>query len=94
MVKKSRGSRARTRKILRQRPGYRPPITKFIQEFKKGQRVVISQEPFSQRGMPHRRFKGRMGRILDKRGKSYIIEIKDGGKIKKIISSPEHLKPI
>ena len=92
MVKKSRGFRAGTRKKLKQKPGYRPPITKFLQEFEIGQKVLIAQEPSSQKGMPHPRFKGRVGRVIGKRGKSYIVEIKNGNKVKKLISRPEHLR--
>lgn len=92
MVKKSRGFRSRTRFKIIQKPGYRPPITRFLQEFKKNQSVVILQEPSSQKGMPHPRFKGVFGKILEKRGKSYIVEILDGNKVKKVISRPEHLK--
>ncbi|MEM5773028.1 MAG: 50S ribosomal protein L21e [Candidatus Aenigmatarchaeota archaeon] len=91
-MKKSRGFRTKTRQALRQKPAYRPPITKFLQEFSMGQRVVIEQEPSSQKGMPHPRYKGRVGRIIGKRGKSYIVEITDGNKVKKLISRPEHLK--
>jgi large subunit ribosomal protein L21e len=42
--------------------------------------------------MPHHRFKGLAGHIVGKRGKSYIVEIADGNKVKKLISRPEHLK--
>jgi len=94
MVKKSHGFRAKTRKKLTQRPDYRPPITKFIQEFRKSQKVIIMPEPSSHKGMPHPRFKGKIGKILNKRGKSYIVEIIDGNKVKKIIAKPEHLKRI
>ncbi|MEM5836408.1 MAG: 50S ribosomal protein L21e [Candidatus Aenigmatarchaeota archaeon] len=91
-MKKSRGPRTKTRQTLRQEPGYRPTITKFLQEFNIGQKVVIDQEPSSQKGMPHSRYKGRVGKIIGKRGKSYIVEITDGNKVKKLISRPEHLK--
>lgn len=94
MTKKSRGFRKKTRKKLRQKPGYRPMITKFLQEFKRNQRVIILQEPSSHKGMPHSRFKGKVGRIVGNRGGSYIIEILDSGKIKKIISRPEHIKAV
>lgn len=94
LVKKSRGIRTKTRKKLRQKPGYRPPITKFLQEFEINQRVVIMPEPSSQKGMPHQRFKGRIGKIVDKRGKSYIVEVKNGNKVKRVISRPEHLKAV
>lgn len=94
MVKRSRGFRAKTRKKLRQKPGYRPLITKFLEEFKIGQKVVIVHEPSSHKGMPFPRFKGNVGKIIGKRGKSYLVEIKDGKKIKQVISRPEHLKTI
>jgi len=93
-MKKSHGFRSQTRKILRQKPAFRPAITKFLQEFKRGQSVMISLEPSSQLGMPHSRYAGRVGKIKDKRGKSYIVEIIDGNKVKKLISRPEHLKVI
>lgn len=94
MVRKSRGTRAKTREKLRQKPGYRPSITKFLQEFKEGQKVIILPEPSSHSGMPHPRFKGKIGKVIGKRGKGYIVEIIDGNKVKKIISKPEHLKAI
>ena len=92
MTRKSRGFRSKSRFKIIQKPGYRPPITRFLQEFKKDQNVIILQEPSSQKGMPHPRFKGVFGKVLEKRGKSYIVEILDGNKVKKVISRPEHLK--
>jgi large subunit ribosomal protein L21e len=94
MTKKSRGFRAKTRFKIRQKVAYRPTVNKFLQEFKRDQTVVIVQEPASQRGMPHPRFKGKSGKIIEKRGKSYIVEILDGNKVKKLIARPEHLKAI
>lgn len=94
MVKRSRGFRSRTRKKLRQKTGRRPVISKFIEEFRKNQKVVVVQEPSSHKGMPHSRFKGKIGKIIGRRGKSYIVEIKEGNKLKKVISRPEHLKVV
>ncbi len=94
MVQKHAGFRARTRKKLRQKPYKRPAITKFLQKFEKGQTVVIVQEPSSHKGMPHPRFKGMIGKVIDVRGKSYIVEVRNGKKAKYIISRPEHLKVV
>lgn len=94
MVKKSRGFRSKTRKKLKQRANYRPPITKFLQNFEIGQKVIIKLEPSSQRGMPHPRYVGRVGEVIGKRGRSFIIKIKNGNIIKKIIARPEHLKVV
>ncbi len=94
LVTKSAGPRKRTRNIFRQKTGYRPTITKFIQEFKTGESVVIDQETSSHRGMPFKRFKGKVGKIIGKRGKAFIVEIRVGNKNKKIISRPEHLRVV
>jgi len=94
MVQKSHGIRYRTRKKLKQKTARRPAITKFLQNLKIGKKVEILPEPSSHKGMPYPNFKGKVGRVIDKRGNSYIVEIKDGGKKKLIISRPEHLKKV
>lgn len=93
MTKKSKGFRAGTREKLGQKLA-RPTITKFLQDFPVGQNVVIILEPSSHKGMPFPRFKGKMGKIVGKRGKGYIIKVKDGNELKQIISRPEHLKAV
>lgn len=94
MVRKSKGFRTRTRHKLRQIPSMRPPITKFLQEFDIGQQVAIELEPSSHKGMPYPKFKGSVGRVMARRGNSYIVEIRVGDSRKLIISRPEHLKSI
>jgi large subunit ribosomal protein L21e len=92
MTRKTRGFRARTRNKLGQKVSYRPTITKFLQEFRIGQDVIISLEPSSQKGMPFPRFKGKIGKIVGKRGSSYLVEVNDGNMMKIIVSRPEHLR--
>lgn len=94
MVQKSKGPRKRTRTLLKKGVREKTPITKYLQEFEIGSKIVIKPEPSSQKGMPFKRFYGMTGTIIDKRGKSYIIKIRDKRKEKKIIARPEHLKAI
>lgn len=94
MVKKSKGFRTRTRHKLRQIPSFRPAITKFLQDFQIGQTVALEMEPSSHKGMPYPKFKGAVGKITAKRGRSYIVEINIGDSKKIIVSRPEHLKAI
>lgn len=94
MVRKSKGFRTRTRHKLRQIPSVRPAITKFLQEFEVGQSVALEMEPSSHKGMPYPKFKGLTGKVIAKRGSSYIVEINVGDSKKTIISRPEHLKAI
>jgi len=92
MVIKSHGPKRRTREKFRKIG--RVAINRFLKEFKIGERVVIDIDSYSQQGVPFRRFQGLSGTVIEKRGKAYIVEIKDGGKTKQIIAKPEHLKTI
>ena len=92
MVVKSLGKHRRTREKFR-RPK-KLTINDYLREFDIGQYVAIKIQSNSRRGQPFRRFHGRTGKIIGKKGKSYIVEINDGKKLKQIISAPEHIKPV
>ena len=94
MVQKSKGPRRRTRKLLRRRVREKTPITKYLQEFKEGGKVIIDPNPSNHKGRPFKRFFGKIGTIAGKRGKAYLIKIKDGKKEKVIIAKPQHLKAV
>jgi len=67
-------------------------IRKYFQEFKDGDRVILKAEPAVQTGMYFRRFHGKVGQIIGKRGECYKIAIKDFNKKKEVIVHPVHLK--
>jgi large subunit ribosomal protein L21e len=92
MVVKSHGPRRRTREKFRR--SIRTPINEFLKHFEIGDKVVININSSSLNGMPFRRFQGLCGEVVGKRGRAYILKIKDGDKTKTIISTPEHLKKI
>ncbi len=49
--------------------------------------------PAVQKGMPHRRYHGRVGAIAEKRGRAYVIEVRSGVKVpRQIIARPEHFE--
>lgn len=94
-MKKSRGYRARTRRLLRKKPRERGKIglSKLLHEYQPGNRVVIKLNPSIHKGMPHRRYHGKVGAIVDKRGRSYVVSVTQGDATKEIIVRPEHLEP-
>ena len=53
-------------------------------------KVII--DPSIQKGQPHSRFHGKTAKVVDKKGKAYILALKDGNKAKELIVTPEHLK--
>ena len=90
MVVKSHGARRRTREKFRKIG--RVTVNRKMRKFELGERTVIDIESSSLSGMPFRRFQGLPGKIVGSRGRAYLVEIKDGNKVKKVIAKPEHLK--
>ncbi|AWS00604.1 50S ribosomal protein L21e [Metallosphaera hakonensis] len=95
MVAHSRGNRTRSRKLLRKSPRERgavPSLGKLMVDLNAGQKVIIKINPSTHSGMPHRRYQGKIGTVIGKRGKSYEVKVKLGDKEKTIIVSPEHMR--
>lgn len=97
MVKAPRGYRHRTRKLLRKsirERGSIPRLSLLMVDYREGDRVHIVINPSIHRGMPHRRFHGKTGEIIGKRGKCYIVRVFLGDREKILFTRPEHLKPL
>ncbi|MEM4348264.1 MAG: hypothetical protein QXN37_01710 [Candidatus Anstonellaceae archaeon] len=68
-------------------------VTALVSGYNIGDRVAIdSQVKYS--GMPHPRYRGRTGTIVEKRGESYVVRIRDGRMEKDLIIPPVHLRLI
>lgn len=89
MTQKSHGFRRGTRKKFRARK--KPTVTMFLQEFNIGDTVHVDIQP-SIKAMPHHRFHGSTGKVIEKRGSAYVVEVTDRDKVKKIITKAVHLK--
>ena len=94
MVRRSKGTRSKTRRLLRKRPRERglPPITRIMQTFSEGEKASVVIDPSVHSGQPHRRFYGLTGTIVGKQGRAYKVEVKSGNKKKTLIIKPEHLR--
>ncbi|HIE36743.1 TPA: 50S ribosomal protein L21e, partial [Candidatus Geothermarchaeota archaeon] len=67
----SRGFRVKTRRLLKKKGnhGFSDHFLS-INQLKKGDKVVIYINPKHHNGMPHRRYHGKVGSILERRGKA------------------------
>jgi len=94
-MKKSKGFRAGTRRLLKKKPREKGKISlsKLLYKYKPGNRVVIKIEPSVQKGMPHKRYHGKVGTVIEKRGGSYVVSVTQGRAVREIIVRPEHLDP-
>ncbi|MBR9680095.1 MAG: 50S ribosomal protein L21e [Candidatus Altiarchaeota archaeon] len=94
MVSRSRGYRSKTRHKLKKSVRGMPPVNRFLQEFEIGEKVSIILDSSITKGMPHPRFHGRVGTVTGKRGRAYLIKLKDIKKEKIFISLPVHLRRV
>ena len=94
-MKKSKGTRVRTRSLFKKEPRERGKIrlNKLLYEYEPGNQVVVMIDSSVQKGMPHRRYHGKVGTIIEKRGRSYIISVTQGNALREILIRPEHLEP-
>jgi len=91
---KSRGFRRKTRSLLRKKPRERGKLglSRILHNYQPGDKVVIKIDPSVHKGMPHRRYHGRIGVIKAKRGRAYEVTVTQGDAVKQIIVLPEHLQ--
>ena len=92
---KTKGFRVKTRHLLRRHPRDRGKtgLFRILYNHRIGEKVIIRIDPSFHKGMPHRRYHGKIGVLRERRGRAYLLDVKQGKKNKEIIIRPEHLKP-
>lgn len=89
MVKPSKGAfNRRTRKLTGK--GI-VSVAKRVQTFKLGDTVVISPVAIY-KGLPHLRYTGKRGTVIEKRGKGYVVKVGDFKATKDIVIGAVHLR--
>ena len=68
-------------------------LSRYFQEISSGDFVAVVKEPAVSSNFP-KRIQGRTGVVEGRRGRSYIIKLKDQNKEKKFLIEPIHLKKI
>ena len=94
MAKRIGGFRRKTRNILKKKFNEKGKIkiSRFFQEFKVGDTVLLNAEPSYHKGMYNPRFHSKSGKIKAKKGNCYEVTINDYKKEKIVIVHPVHLK--
>lgn len=67
-------------------------LSRLLVEYEVGEKVVIDIDSGVHRGMPHKRFQGKVGTVVERRGRAYVVEIPNGKTVKLITAKPEHLR--
>ncbi len=92
-MRRSKGFKSGTRYKLKKgvRAKGKLYISKVLQKFSLGDKVHIVLNPGVQKGMPHPRFHGKTGTVIEKRGRAYLVEISENNAKKTAICASAHL---
>ncbi|MDG7035229.1 MAG: 50S ribosomal protein L21 [Nitrososphaerota archaeon] len=89
---KSKGYRRKTRALLTLEK--RKGLSYLLQSYNVGDKVIVKLDPTQPKGMPHRRFNGRVGVINEIRKRSLVVDVQVGKKLKQLMVRLEHVKPL
>lgn len=91
----SKGYYARSRRLLKKKPREKgkPKLGKLLIEYELGSQVIIKMDSSVQKSLPHKRFHGKIGTVVEKRGRGYVVSVAQGDAVKEIIVRSEHLEP-
>ena len=68
-------------------------FSEYFKEFKEGDKVAVVLEQSLKSPTP-KRMQGKTGIIKERRGRAFVVEIKDQNKLKKLLIKPIHLKKL
>lgn len=90
----SKGYRSQTRDLLTKDEEKRGTTKRFleIQNLDIGDKVVISIDSSFHKGMPHRRYHGKIATVVSKRGRSFELETSKGNKKVRLLVRPQHMR--
>jgi len=91
---RSHGYRRKTRHLLQADESKRRGLTPLLREYKVSDKVIIDIDPRQVKGMPHRRFQGKVGVVEEVGRRTLVIRVPIGDKVKKVIARLEHVKPV
>ena len=69
-------------------------LDRILREYAPNQKVVIKLDASVVKGMPHRRFNGRVGIVTEVGRRALTINVDVGGKVKTVIARKEHVAPL
>jgi large subunit ribosomal protein L21e len=87
----SHGFRYKSRSVLSKK---QPRGVSFLlREYHEGDRALVIIDSRQHKGMPHRRYHGKVGTVRNVGRRSVILDVKLGEKTKTLITRFDHIKP-
>ena len=68
-------------------------VSFMLREYSVGDRALVIIDPRQHKGLPHRRYHGKVGTVKEGGSSSIILHVKLGEKTKTLITRFDHIKP-
>ena len=68
-------------------------VSFLLREYQVGQQALVIIDPRQHKGLPHRRYHGKVGIVKNMGRRSVTLDIKLGNKTKTLITRLDHIKP-
>ena len=68
-------------------------VSFMLREYSVGDRALVIIDPRQHKGLPHRRYHGKVGTVSKVCRRSVVLDIKLGNKSKTLITRFDHIKP-
>ena len=88
---RSHGFRHKTRSIMRKRAPR--GVSFLLHEYQEGQQALVIIDPRQHKGLPHRRYHGKVGVITHVGRRSITLDVKLVNNSNTLITRLDHIKP-
>ena len=68
-------------------------VSFLLREYTVGQQALVIIDPRQHKGLPHRRYHGKVGIVKNVGRRSVTLDVKLGNKTKTLITRLDHIKP-
>jgi len=87
----SHGFKHKSRKVMTKK---NPRGVSFLlREYHEGEQALVIIDPRQHKGLPHRRYHGKVGKIINVGKRAITLHVKLGNKTKTLITRFDHIKP-
>ncbi len=88
---RSHGFRHKSRSVMTK---HSPRGVSFLlREYNEGDRALVIIDPRQHKGLPHRRYHGKVGTVTNVGKRTVTLDVKLGKKTKTLITRLDHIKP-
>ncbi len=88
---RSHGFRHKSRSVMTKKAPR--GVSFLLREYHVGEQALVIIDPRQHKGLPHRRYHGKVGRVTNVGRRSVTLAIKLGNKTKTLITRLDHIKP-